>query len=696
MEVLEEQRCEWVSRLDEDVKVARVGLASWEEQWRSAVERLHQRHAAAEEARKRVRDAQRKVHESIERTQRLVALQVHLEQYANIAKLAVLDVSAVSHAELPQIIAELQLVMEQNPAGVAQPVLDDLREKQAVLVAERDGALLRKLRVDEASNSIVMDSVSEIKLHDERQIVQLVERLRSKSIVTRAIKYANWMSSDLDSDQGTCAVMWSFEDEEWEQMDQETKVTLRMGIIFDLLAKSLCGLSDRVNDILALSFQQWLVDDVFETRFFFRGEQNEEFDGDFVGHLNAVPWRLTRQRLEAAQNACINFEQEINSRTLEHPISLAVMKDPEVLEKKIGLDIRAQVLLRARHAISNFVNKNEEHVLVAPTASAFRPKSDRGPLWFPSCLVTASACDIMNTAKDLLPAAVEVLKGGSTTLANAMVSAAKESLDAFRNDIPLEHADDFGPSIRLRVLFHNDCMMLGFMASNIGATIRGAPPSLVKAYSGVAIKLRSSAAETISEIINETRLKMEGFLRIATENQALGETGTVIGRRRTQSAISKAFNSLRETVVVFAGFLPAEEGQSYSLSLLGGFLDHISFAIMNLLDISTGASECLIALIGDTLNNCTSLQELILSMGHEGASEPIASYKVAEKRARALQSILDLRMEDIVTRYKEGEFDGMFTRQNIEVLILAIFEDTDLRKQFIEELDIKEEEGWNW
>lgn len=83
-------------------------------------------------------------------------------------------------------------------------------------------------------------------------------------------------------------------------------------------------------------------------------------------------------------------------------------------------------------------------------------------------------------------------------------------------------------------------------------------------------------------------------------------------------------------------------------------------------------------------------------MGQEEATDTIATYDLSHKRAQILRTILDMRMEDIVNRYKEGAFDDVLTRQQVEMLIVAIFEESDLRRQFLDDLDVKEEEGWNW
>lgn len=182
---------------------------------------------------------------------------------------------------------------------------------------------------------------------------------------------------------------------------------------------------------------------------------------------------------------------ELLGITVDDPVFV----DVGVVEKNVALELRSEVLLRTRRAVNDFVLDDEDHVLLAPIASPWRPKERRNAAWFPSCLVTRTAVLVMEVVQRACADASSLATEDGEEdlpLPAALLGASKEALEAYRGDVPILHQQALARSLKLRCLYHNDCLMLAHVFSNLRSTAKLLPSSM---------KLRSAGNEVLLEAV---------------------------------------------------------------------------------------------------------------------------------------------------------------------------------------------------
>lgn len=470
-----------------------------------------------------------------------------------------------------------------------------------------------------------------------------------------------------------------------EQLDISNAVARALKI-FDVLRENVVGAS--YSRELASAMHPWFSDEVVPPSVVL---SSMRLDSSGAG----VPREALRSRVTAASASAKVLQRAIRARGVP---SFVFVVEMDALEAKVGAECRAQSVLAARKAIGSFANaRHDDNEMVACPLSAdhYVPRDERPMDYFPPCLVTRTAIVVhdvfLSTRKD----ATNALQGGSPGVAAALNAAAVECLSAYREDIPLQHGDDLRASLRLKALYYNDCCMFAHSA-RLSADDNGSTPELaveIESLEQVATKAMVVVRRTAEQRLVEN-------LNAACRNDALGAYGTLTRIQRS-SALSAAFNAMREVVTVFADVVPTEIAEIAAGKLLDKYLSMLCEQVVALPVISVDGCEQIDGILRDADKNVETLMGLVKGMDvvRKGAPPPeiIKQMRQSQKRLHFIREILGARMEDIATAYRGGKYEGLISRVEVEHFIRAIFEDTELRAGFIRDLDVSiEQEAGDW
>ena len=455
--------------------------------------------------------------------------------------------------------------------------------------------------------------------------------------------------------------------------------------IFDVFRERVVG-KDFSRD-LAFALQPWFSEHIVPSSVVLSTNRSQ------VG-ADSVPRQALRSRATAVSACAKVIQTAMRSRGAQ---SFVLVVEMDSLENKVGSECRGQAVLTARQAIASFSNAwhNDNEMVTCPIAAdTYIPRAQRPPEYFPPCLVTQTAITVRDVFMSTKQDAVTSLQGGSTGIGNALSAAALECLRAYREDVPLQHAAELRASLRLKALYYNDCMMLAHSCK------LSAKNGESEAMEEEADRLEEAANKAMMVIRRTAEQRLVENLNAACRNGALGAYGTLIRIQRS-SALSAAFNAMREVVKVFADIVPTELAELAAGRLLEKYLTLLCNQVVALSEISAEGCEQIDAILQDADNNVNNLMNLVSSMevvrGGAPPPEVIGQMRRAQNRLHAFREILNARMEDIVTSFRSGKYEGLINQQEIEHFIRAIFEDTSLRAGFLADLGVSlKEESEEW
>lgn len=470
-----------------------------------------------------------------------------------------------------------------------------------------------------------------------------------------------------------------------DQLDISNAVARALKI-YDVLRENVVGKA--YSKELAVAMHSWFTDHILPTSVVLSSRRDQ------YTH-EGVPREALRGRVTAASASAKALQAAIRARGVS---SFVFVVEMDALEAKVGAECRAQSVLAARRAIAAFANaRHDDNEMVACPLSADRyiPIDQRPPEYFPPCLVTRTAIVVhdvfLSTRKD----AINALQGGSPGVANTLNAAAVECLSAYRGDVPLQHGDDLRVSLRLKALYYNDCTMFAHSA-RISASESGSTPELLAEINS----LEQVAHRAMMLVRRTAEQRLVENLSAACRNGALEASGALTRIQRS-SALSAAYNAMREVVTVFADIAPTEIAEVAAGRLLDKYLTMLCNEVVALPEISADGCDQIDAILVDADRNVENLMGLVKGMEvvRAGAPPPdiIIQMRRSQKRLHMIREILSARMEDIATAFRSGRYEGLITRDEVEHFITAIFEDTPLRAGFIQDLDVSpEQESGNW
>ncbi|KAI0557573.1 hypothetical protein FGB62_287g06 [Gracilaria domingensis] len=408
-----------------------------------------------------------------------------------------------------------------------------------------------------------------------------------------------------------------------------------------------------------------------------------------------VPPEMLRSRIMAVC-ACARVLQE--AMRARGATSFKLSLDRSTLEEATGAECRAQAVLKARTVIGSFseARHDDNEMVECPlSATEYIPRSERPSDYFPPCLITRTALTVHDVFFSTRADADKAIRSGSTSIGNALNAAAIECLRAYREDVPIQHSSDIRASLRLKALHYNDCLMLAhacrqsmdkFMRSN---GLENEKRLLEEAANKVMVIVRRTAEQRLIENLNA-----------ACRNGSLGAYGTLTRIQRS-SALSGAFNAMREVIHVFSEIVPTELAEIAASTLLQKYLTNLMKEVIALPEISADGCEQIDAILRDANDNVNSLMSSVKVMetlrGNADPPEIVAQLRRSQQKLEIIREVLSARMEDIVQSYRTGKYNGLISREEVEHFLKAIFEDTPLRSGFIADLDVSlEQESQEW
>lgn len=470
-----------------------------------------------------------------------------------------------------------------------------------------------------------------------------------------------------------------------EQLDISNAVARALKV-FDALLEHVVGRN--YSRQLAHAMRQWFSEHVLPSSVVMSSKRGQYAQ-------SGVPRDALRTRVAAASACAKVLQAAIRARGAT---SFVFVVEMNALEGKVGSECRAQAVLAARQAIGTFyqARHDDNEMEACPIAADhYVSREQRPPDYFPPCLVTRTAIAVhdvfLSTRKD----AVNALQGGSTGIGNAMNAAAVECLRAYREDIPVQHSDDLRASLRLKALYYNDCMMFAH-SSRLSSSEHGSSGDLTDEVDS----LEEAAHKTMMMVRRTAEQRLIENLKAACRNGGLGSYGA-LARIQRASALSAAFNAMREVVSVFSDVIPTEIAELAAGRLLQQYLTVLGDEVAALPEISAEGCDQISGILTDADKNVETLMDFVKGMDvvRAGARPPgiIQQMRQVQKRLHAMREILNARMEDIASAYRSGKYQGLISREEVERFILAIFEDTPLRGGFIRDLDVSlEQEKGEW
>jgi hypothetical protein len=493
--------------------------------------------------------------------------------------------------------------------------------------------------------------------------------------------------------------------------------------VFDLFRDNLVGAP--YSAALAAAMHPWIINHVLPAAAVLKSLRPEF-------HVTGVPPDTLRARTIATSAAARVLQAAMHSRGAD-PSRFFISINIASIESVVAAECRAQALLSARLAIGTFADARHDPAQLTPcplSAHAYVPREQRTGDYFPPCIISKSAATVLDVFSRTCTDALHALSGGSVAIGTALMSAAFECVDAYRVDVPLQHGNDIRGSLRLKAIYYNDCMMLKFAcqqavemdAQVVAASAKSKPvlggseaeSSSTSPSAGSVPTTRDAkqvsaglakAAESV--MVSVRRLAEKGLmdnLNSACRNGAIGAYGTLTHIQRS-SALRAAYNAMLELVEVFADIIPTEIAELAAASLCEKYLRKLCDAVLELEEIMPDACNQIDSILEDACSKVEKLMSMVNSMAdvRQGAPAPdiVARLALAHRRAEAYRFIVNARMEDIVSRYREGRYGDAVDRHQVESFLIKIFEDTPLRSTFIADLDVnpdeeKEEWGEKW
>lgn len=458
--------------------------------------------------------------------------------------------------------------------------------------------------------------------------------------------------------------------------------------IFDLLRNKLVGAE--FSGILANAMQSWISSELLPPSAILSQDPS-------AGNASTDSLRMHIRAMSAAA-----YVLQTSFRLRGAPDSFKVSVNSEAIESKVGAECRAQVLLSARREIAKFAAARHSNDAFAPCpiSSPNIPEESRGPAWFPFCIVSQSAVSIMKLCERVWNDAREAMPSESDVMFNTLTSAARDAMEAYGEDVPLQHSDELRGSLRLKVLFYNDCMMLGHLCQRQAGSdsFQNAPEIVGEDLRNTGVELQSIARNTLAAVSNAVQQALMENMDGACRNGTLCAYGTIVRIQRNNS-LSAARNVIRELASTFSSFAPAEVAISTAANMCTIYLNRFCDELLLLDEI--GEPECRI--LNDTLSDACENVEALMTMATNGVTsqgfvggrslEPVmGDLDRAQRRVSAFREVLDSRMVHIVSSFRARKYDGLIDREAIEKLIRAIFEDSPRRESSIKELDLVAEE----
>jgi hypothetical protein len=468
--------------------------------------------------------------------------------------------------------------------------------------------------------------------------------------------------------------------------------------VFDLIRDNVVG--DAHSAALAAAFHPWIVErllPVGSVSMSLRGQYEED----------GVPPVALRARVLALSASARVLEAAMHSRGAD-PSRFVIDVDVGSMEDTVAGECRGLAVLAARRAIGSFADARHNASQIVPcplSAHVYVPRPERGSDYFPPCLVSQSATAVLDVFSRARTDGLQAMAGGSTVIGAALIAAGYECIDAYRVDVPLQHGEDMRASLRLKALYYNDCMMLKHACQRADAMDKeqvsgGEGPAassedMLQVSTGLA-----KAAEAVMLSVRRTAERgLMDNLSSACRNGALGAYGTLTRIQRS-SALTAAYNAVREVVEVFADTVPTEIAVLAAASLCEKYIRKLCDAVADLDEILPNGCEQIDSILEDAVDKTRSLMRLVNGKELRNDDPPpeiAARLEAAQRRADAYRHVVTARMEDIVSRYREGAYGDGLDRAQVETFLLKIFEDTPLRASFIKELDVSPEaEAEEW
>lgn len=469
--------------------------------------------------------------------------------------------------------------------------------------------------------------------------------------------------------------------------------------IFDLIRDHVVG--DTHSAELGEAIHPWIVNEVLPVSSVLtslRPQMNED----------GVPTEALRSRVLALGASARVLQSAMRSRGADAS-TFVIDIDTAAMEKSVASECRGVAVLSARRAIGSFTDARHDSSRMVPcpvSSQEYVAPADRETDYFPPCIVSQTATAVLDVFLKTRGDAQQALSSGSPTIGNALLAAAYECVDAYRVDIPFQHSDEMRRSLLLKALYYNDCMMLKHAciraddmdreqavkdagAEVTSASFRNVTAGLTKAGNDVMMSLRRTAEKGLTD-----------NLASACRGGALGAYGTLT-RIQRGSALNAAYNAIRELVEVFAKVIPVDIAEMAAAALCQKYLQTLCGAVASLDEILPNGCEQIEGILKDAVSKTESLMKLVsgFAVRRGEAAEPAIVKKLAsaQARANAYQHIVSARMEDIVSRFRSGGYGSEISRDEIEMFLLKIFEDSALRSSFIKELDVSTEaEAEEW
>ncbi len=404
----------------------------------------------------------------------------------------------------------------------------------------------------------------------------------------------------------------------------------------------------------------------------------------------------------------------ISSRIVERALQsrgspdFKLTADQEALENTVGATCRADALVAAKRATTTFVDAEHDVSLIVPcplSAQVYRPKNNRPPEYFPPCMVSQSAATVLAIFNSTRTDAIDSVNGGSPGIGAALDSASVEILRVYAQDVQVDYSDELRSSYRLKALYYDDCMMLAhgcrLSLNNLGHTT----PTNSANLRALATALERAGLQWMKIIRSTAEGNLRSSLDNACRNGALGAYGTLT-RLQRGTALMNAYSSLNQVIQVLAELIPTETAEQGAAALCELYLTRLCNEVLQLTEISAEGCEQIEKILVDAVKNSDTLMQNVARMVEIRAGAPgpeqVERLKIAKRRVAIYREILNSRMEELVTWYRQGKYEGFVTRRDMEQFLVAIFEDTPLRAGFIRDLDLSieaEDDEWsneNW
>jgi hypothetical protein len=639
--------------------------------------------------------------------------------------------SKTDNTQLRQLLPKLQDMAAEITSMMQVRFLDVVSITDARITVRRQERKQSSPSVVRTSVTTPADALASAGLLDEA-LRAIVARLKSSRTAEGLRSATEFFSRSGEGDSGPCLewstngdgsgelVEFDFDDiEEVPESDIDAMASAvdianaaaRAVALFELLRDNVVG--ERHSAALAAAMRPWIVEYLLPASAVLAVQRPMYFG-------TGVPPDSLHTRVLATSASARVLQTALHSRGAD-PSRFSIDIDISDVERTVADECRSQAVLRARTAIGSFADARRDASQMIPcplSTHEYVLPAEQTLDYFPPCIVSKAAAIVLDVFSSARTDAAHALSGGSMAVGRSLLGAACECVDTYRVDVPLQHSDDLRNSLRLKVLYYNDCMMLKHACQQAAIIdqrlpqCQGGSKSEVSTSENeirlqasadvavVATRLAKAAESVMSSVRHAAEKGLMDNLNSACRNGGLGAYGTLTRIQRS-SALMAAFNAMREVVDVFADLVPTELGERAAASLCDKYLKGLCDAVSDLEEIMPDACQQIDAILEDASGKVTILMHNFTGMHdlRRGAPSPeIVSRLIRnQRRVNAYRHVLSARMEAIVSHYKEGKYEDLISRQEVESFLLKIFEDTPLRSTFISELDInKETEEKEW